>query len=249
VHNYYCEIYRPDNFVITAAGNLDHDHLLNLAGRHFGSLESRRGEMPARAPNPSAPIIIRNKSELEQSHLVIGAPCPSLLSEDRYAVDLLTLILGGGMSSRLFQSVREDRGLVYTINASVTPFSDCGYLNIYAGTSCEQLEATIEATLEELRKIKREAVTVSELQRNKDQLKASLILNLELSSSRMSGLAQNEMNFGRFISPNEIITRVDAVTVEDLERLANEIFQPEAMAAVLLGPLGDFRLDRSQLEC
>src|SRR5262245_5303439 len=249
INDYYCEIFRPDNFVITAAGNLDHDHLLDLAGEYFGDLDPRGCEVPVTAPTPSAAITLRNKSELEQSHLVIGAPAPSLLSEDRYAVNLLALILGGGMSSRLFQSVREERGLVYTIFASVMPFRDCGYLNIYAGTSVEQLEETIEAIMDQLKRMKRKKVEASELQCNKDQLKASLMLNLESSSSRMNGLAQNEMNFDQFITPDEIIASVDAVTLDDLDRLANDIFQAEALSITLLGPLEDFTLDRSTLEC
>ncbi len=249
VRAWYDEICRPDNFIIAAAGNLEHAELLDLAGRYLGDLKPRGTEMPATVPQTSAPILLRERAELEQSHLVIGAPCPSLLSEDRYAVHLLAAILGGGMSSRLFQSVREDLGLVYAIYASVTPFRDCGYLNIYAGTSTEQLEETIAATMKELRRIKRKGVPADELQRNQDQLKASLMLNLESSSSRMSSLGQQEMNFGCFVSPDEILARIDAVTTEDILRLADEIFQTNAMAAVLLGPLGDFNLDRSQLAC
>jgi predicted Zn-dependent peptidase len=246
---YYNDIYRPDNFIVTAAGNLKHAELLDLAGRYFGGLEARGGELPVEVPRATAPILLRERAELEQAHLVIGAPCPSLLSEDRYAVHLLAAILGGGMSSRLFQSVREDLGLVYTIFASVTPFRDCGYFNIYAGASTDQMAGTIAATMKELRRIKKKGVPAGELRRNQDQLKASLILNLESSSSRMSSLAQQEMNFGAFLSPDETIARVDAVTADELRRLANEIFQTEAMAAVLLGPLGKFKLERSQLAC
>ena len=249
VRAYYDEIYRPDNFVIAAAGNLEHTHLLELTRKHFARLKPRGGALPATTPVAHTPVILRDKADLEQSHLVIGAPCPSLLSEDRYVAHLLGVILGGGMSSRLFQSVREDLGLVYTIFASITPFSDCGYLNIYAGASTRQLKKTIGATMKELRRIKREPVGAEELQRNKDQLKASLVLNLESSSSRMSALGQQEMNFGRFISPDEIIAEVDAVSVEDVQRLANEIFRPEAMAVTVLGSLGKFKLDRSQLQC
>ena len=249
VRAWYDEICRADNFIIAAAGNLEHAGLLDLAARYFGGLKPRGVEMPATVPRANAPIFRRERAELEQSHLVIGAPCPSLLSEDRYAVHLLAAILGGGMSSRLFQSVREDLGLVYSIFASVTPFRDCGYLNIYAGTSTEQMEGTIAATMKELRRFKRKGVPADELRRNQDQLKASLMLSLESSSSRMSSLGQQEMNFGHFVSPDETVARIDAVTTEDIRRLANDIFQTDAMAAVLLGPLGDLSLGRSQLEC
>ncbi len=254
VQEYYDEIYRPDNFVFAAAGNLDHDQLVEMANDSFGHLTARDSELKSFAPAAAAPIVLRHKAELEQSHLVIGAPSPSLLSDDRYVANLLTVILGGGMSSRLFQSIREDKGLVYTVFSSLTPFNDCGYLNIYAATSTEQLRETIDATMAELRRIKDQPVGEEELQRNKDQLKASLMLNLESTSSRMSALAQQEMTFGRFISPDEVIEGVDAVTTADVQRLANEIFRTEALAATALGDLtldaaDGFTLDRSRLQC
>jgi predicted Zn-dependent peptidase len=246
---YYEQIYRPDNFVIAAAGNLEHEQLIDLAHQYFGDLPPGGSELSSSTPRAEAPIILRHKGELEQSHLVIGAPCPSALSDDRYSANILTVILGGGMSSRLFQSSREDRGLVYTIFSSATPFKDCGYLNIYAGASTEQLGETIEATMEELRVIKEDSVEEEELRRNQDQLKASLMLNLESTSSRMSSLAQQEMSFERFISPDEIISQVDSVTAQDVQRVANEIFKPEVMAVTVLGDLAGFTLDRSQLRC
>jgi predicted Zn-dependent peptidase len=253
IQAWYDEIYRPDNFVFAAAGNLDHEDVIALANEYFGGLKPRGSQLTSPTPDSSAPITLRHKAELEQSHLVIGAPCPSLLSEDRYVANILSVILGGGMSSRLFQSIREDKGLVYTVFSSVTPFQDCGYLNIYAATSTDQLSETIDAVMEELRRIKTEPVSEEELRRNKEQLKASLMLSLESTSSRMSALAQQEMIFGRFISPDEIIENVDAVTAEDVARLANKIFREEAIAATVLGDLacdsGKFTLDHSRLRC
>jgi predicted Zn-dependent peptidase len=246
---YYDAIYRPDNFVFAAAGNLDHEQLVELASEYFSGLKLRKSKLQSSAPEAASPLVLRHKAELEQSHLLIGAPSPSLVSQDRYAANILSVILGGGMSSRLFQSIREDKGLVYTVFSAITPFKDCGYLNIYAATSTGQLRATIEATVAELRRIKEEPVGAEELERNKDQLKASLMLNLESTSSRMSALAHQEMVFGRFISPDEIVAGVDAVTVEDIERLANGIFEPEALAVTVLGNIDGFTLDRSQLQC
>ena len=235
--------------VLAAAGNLEHAQILEMAEAAYGHLAPAGRALTATMPEAEAPMLLRHKAELEQAHLVIGAPAPSMVSEDRYAAQILSVVLGGGMSSRLFQSVREDLGLVYTIFASITPFKDCGYLNIYAGASTEQLEETIAATMAELRRLKRELVPEEELVRNKEQLKASLMLALESTSSRMSGLAQQEMTFGRFISPEEVIARVEAVTAEDLRRLANELFRPETFGVVVLGNLKGFALDRSQLEC
>ncbi len=247
--SYYEGIYRPENFLIAAAGNLEHEQLIDLAEKHFGDLKPGRSGLKTAIPETAFPIVLRHKRELEQSHLVIGVPCGSAVSDDRYTTNLLTVILGGGMSSRLFQSIREEYGLVYTIFSSVSAFRDCGYVSIYAGTSTEQLGETLEATMEELRAIKEGSVSEEELECNKDQLKASLMLNLESTSSRMSSLAQQEMSFGRFISPGELISHVDAVTSQDLQRVANSIFRPEAMAVTVLGDLDGFKLDRSMLRC
>ncbi|MFN0085761.1 MAG: M16 family metallopeptidase [Blastocatellia bacterium] len=249
IRQYYDAICSPENMVIAVAGNLDHERMLEMAEAHYGHMKPAGAVLPATTPEPRTPLLLRHKAELEQAHLLIGAPCPSLMSEDRYAAQILSVVLGGGMSSRLFQSIREDLGLVYSIFASITPFKDCGYLNIYAGASTEQIEETIEATMGELARLKKEPVPAEELQRNKDQLKASLMLALESTSSRMSGLAQHEMTYGRFISPDEVIARVDAVTAEELHRLANEILRPESFGAIVLGDLEGFTLDRSQLEC
>jgi predicted Zn-dependent peptidase len=249
IRSYYDRIYRPENLLIAAAGNLEHAQLIDLAGQYFGQLAPGQGDFHLTPPEAAYPIVLRNKPDLEQSHLVIGAQCPSAVSDDRYAVNLMNVILGGGMSSRLFQSVREDRGLVYTIFSSTSPYKDCGYLSIYAAASTGQLPETMEATMAELKKMKAGPVSAEELLRNKDQLKASLMLNLESTSSRMSSLATQEMIFGCFISPDQIISRVDAVTAEDVQRLAIELFQPEKMAVTVLGDLDGFTLDRSDLEC
>lgn len=249
VQSYYEDTYCPNNLVIAAAGHLEHEQLLDLARSYFGRLPARRAHLPTTTPQPAAPITLRNKAELEQSHLVIGAPCPSVVSEDRYIANLLSVILGGGASSRLFQSVREELGLAYTVYAALNPFQDCGYLTIYAATSTTQLDQTIAATMTELGRIKRAPVSAEELQRNKDQLKASLLLNLDSTTARMSTLVAQETSFGHFITPNEIIARVDAVTAAEVQRLANEIFQPDTLAVTILGALDHFRLNRAQLQC
>lgn len=249
VADYYDRLYRADNLLLAAAGNVRHDEIVDLASEHFGHLKQSEAAVEISAPSPTAHITLRHKAELEQSHMVIGASCPSLLSEDRYATHLLALLLGGGMSSRLFQSIREDRGLAYTVFSSISPFTDSGYLSIYAGASTEQLTETIAATMEELKRIKAERVGEEELERNKDQLKSSLMLNLESTSARMSSLAQQEMTYGRFFTPDEIMAAIDAVTAGDIERLANDIFRPGALALTLLGNLNGFTVDERELEC
>jgi predicted Zn-dependent peptidase len=247
VQEYYDCVYRADNLLIAAAGNLRHEEVIGLAQEYFGHLSAGETTHVSGEPRAKPHITLRHKAELEQSHLVIGAPCPSLLSADRYITHILTLILGGGMSSRLFQSIREDRGLAYTVFSSISPFTDSGYLSIYAAASTEQLTETIAATMDELRRIKVERVGEEELERTKDQLKSSLMLNLESTSARMSALAQMEMTFERFFSPDEIIRAVDAVTPESVQRLAREIFRTEALALTVLGNLDGFTVKRAQL--
>ena len=245
---YYREIFTPGNMVLAAAGNLSHEALVELARKYYGGLVAGPALAVTAPPEPVSSIVLHHKDELEQSHLVLGVPCPSAVSADRYVCHLLSVILGGGMSSRLFQSVREERGLVYTIYAAVNPFKDCGNLSIYAGASPENLAETIKATLAEIRRIRERPVDEVELHRNKEQLKASLVLNLESTSSRMSSLGQLEMTFGRNITPEEMIASVEAVTVEDLHRMANEVFQPEMISMTVLGELDDFKIERSDLE-
>jgi predicted Zn-dependent peptidase len=249
VESYYNDIYRPDNFVIAAAGNTEHEQILDLARSYFGKLKRRQSPLKSSRPKPMASIVRRHKAELEQAHIVIGVPSPSLVSDKLHTANLLSVILGGGMSSRLFQSIREELGLAYTVFAGINPFRDCGYLTIYAGTSTEQMEKTIAATMAELRRIKSEPVSDEELQRNKDQLKASVRLNLESASSRMSALAQHEMNFGRFISPDEVIAEIEAVTAKGIQQMARQIFQTEKLAVTVLGNLKGFKLSRSQFHC
>ena len=247
VRQHYEDAYRPDNLVIAAAGNITHEAWLALVNQHFGHLRPRKVAASQPEPAPAPHITLRDKAELEQAHLVLGAVCPSLMSEDHYAMNVLCTILGGGMSSRLFQSVREDRGLVYTIFSSLTEYVDTGFLSIYAGASAENIESTITATVAELRRFKNEPVSAAELQRNKDQLKTSLMLALESSSARMNALASQEMTWGEFVSPDEVIEKINAVTAEDVQRLAVEIFRPEAMAVTVLGDIEGLKIEREQL--
>ncbi len=247
VRAYYEDMYRPDNLVVAAAGNISSEAFLNLVNDHFGHLRPRTVVAHHPEPAPTPHFTLRHKAELEQSHLVLGARCPSLLSDDHYAVNVLCTILGGGMSSRLFQSVREDKGLVYTIFSALTEYVDTGFLSIYAGASAENIEATIAATVAELRRLKTDAISAAELQRNKDQLKTSLMLALESSSARMNALASQEMTWGEFQTPDEVIEHINKVTAEDVQRLANEIFQPERFAVTVLGEIDELTIERDQL--
>ena len=249
VRSFYTDAYAADKLVLSAAGNIKHEDLLELVSEHFGHLKPGKPLAESEKPKPSPFISLHQKNELEQVHLVLGTTCPDLMSPDHYAVNVLCTILGGGMSSRLFQAVREDLGLVYTIQSALTEYIDTGHLSIYAGASPEKILPTIEATVAQLKLMRDEPVGAAELQRNKDQLKASLILGIESSSSRMTSLASQEMTWGEFMTPDEVIEKINGVTAEDIQRLANEMFQPELLAVTVLGDVSELELTRDNFNC
>jgi len=243
--------FTPRNMIFSAAGNLTHDSFVALVERHFGGLAVSTHTALRQNPAPAtqASINLRNKKSLEQVQLCLGVPAPSVASPDRFTLYLLNTILGGGMSSRLFQTIREDAGLAYSIYSELASFRDTGSLCIYAGTSKDKTEKLIRLTLDELRRLKEVTITAEELQRAKDQMKGNMVLGLESSSSRMANLARQQMYFQRFFSVDEVVAGVEAVTAEGVQSMARELFQPQALALTLLGNLGRMKVTREQLAC
>jgi predicted Zn-dependent peptidase len=237
--------------VFSAAGNLDHDRFVAQVAEHFSGLaaSSERPLAKQAAPATHPHITLKRKKSLEQVQLCLGVPAPPVASPQRYAVYLLNSMLGGGMSSRLFQTIREDRGLAYSIYSETSPFRDTGAFSIYAGTSAEKAPEVLRLTLEEIRRLKEDTVPEAELKRAKDQLKSNIVLGLESSSSRMSNLARQEMYFGRFFSVEEIVSEVEAITPGDVQALAQQLFRPETIALTMLGNLGTLAVDRAALAC
>jgi len=248
---FHAQEFSYSNFVVAAAGNVDHNRLVELVSRSFDGCESGAGARPHTIdngrPRPAAPILIEQKSELEQAHLVIATPWPSALSEDRYAASLLASIIGGGTSSRLWQKIREERGLAYSVGAAGSAFSDIGVFSVYAGTSPEQLDEVLELALAELSEVVGNNVTEEELRIAKDQAISSILLGLESSSARASTLARQEIIHGRRISPDEVIEKVRNATVEQLREVARTYFKSETLALGALGNLNGFKVDRSRL--
>src|SRR5262245_27619571 len=240
------------NLVIAAAGNVDHQRLLELVGTAFDGCESGAALRPQSVdpskPRPAAPILIEQKNKLEQAHLVLATPWPHALSPDRYAASLLGSVMGGGTSSRLWQKIREERGLAYSVGAAGSAFSDVGVFNIYAGTSPEHVDQVLELSLEELREVVRNCVTEEELRIAKDQAISSILLGLESSSARAATLARQEIIHGRRISPDEVIEKIHAITVEELQEVARTYFKSETLALGALGNLNGFNVERSRLE-
>ncbi|HEV2619809.1 MAG TPA: pitrilysin family protein, partial [Acidobacteriaceae bacterium] len=211
VLDFYAGCFIPRNMVFSAAGNLDHDGFVAQVAEHFSGLVASNGAglKKAAAPETFAHITLKRKRSLEQVQFCLGVPAPPVDSPARYAMYLLNAMLGGGMSSRLFQAIREEKGLAYTIYSETNPFRDTGCLAVYAGTSAEKIAEVLELTVAELRRLKEEPVAAAELKRAKDQLKSNIVLGLESTSSRMSNLARQEMYFGRFFSVEQIVAEVE----------------------------------------
>ncbi len=252
ISDFHAREFSPSNLVIAAAGNVEHDALVELAERAFamavvGVSPGAGSSLNDQAPAPATPILIEQKKELEQAHLIIAAPWPDGRHADRYAASLLASVVGGGTSSRLWQTIREERGLAYSVGAGGNTFSDVGIFTIYAGTSPEHVDEVFDLSLEELRRIVHEPVPEEELQLAKDQAISSILLGLESSSARAGALARQEIIHGRYLSPEEILQQIEAVTPEDLQRLAQQFFTSDSLAVGALGNLNGFHVDRSRL--
>ncbi len=247
----YSRRFTPANMIFSAAGNLQHEAFVAQVAASFASLAPGGAEKMARShsPSPSPHITLRRKRSLEQVQLCLAVAAPPVASPLRYTAYLLNSILGGGMSSRLFQSIREERGLAYSIFSELNPFRDTGSLAVYAGCSPANTRQVLDLTLADLTRIKKHAVADEELQRAKSQFKGNMVLGLETSGSRMSSLARQQMYWGRFFSLDEITAAIDAVTAEDIQALANQLFQPQHLALTLLGNLGSLKLNRTDLGC
>jgi len=245
----YAHRFAPGNIIVSAAGNLDHDKFVELVQRHFSHMKPMTNGFHSSAPKISSRIILRNKKALEQVQLCIGVPAHPIAHQKRHAGYILNTLLGGGMSSRLFQNIRERQGLAYSIYSDLNPYRDTGCLAVYAGTSLASAAKVVQSVVDEFRKLKKDAVPEEELRHSKAQLKGSLMLSLESSTSRMSNLARQEMYFDRFYDLDELIEKIEAVTSEDVANLANEFFQAESVAVTALGNLNGLKLTREQLAC
>jgi len=247
VESYYRHVYSPTNIVVTAAGSLDHRRLVRLTEKHLGDLKARKFHPVEAVPQPHAPLVFRDRKNLEQVHLYVGAPSISMPHEARFACYILNAVLGGGMSSRLFQNIREKQGLAYSVYSDLTLYRDAGCMMIYAGTSTKNAGKVVESVLNEMHEAAATEVTTEELRRAKDHLKGSIVLGLESTSSRMANLARQETYFRRFMSIDEMLERIENVTAGEVQALAQQFFHPKQVAVAMLGPLGGFRLRRQDL--
>jgi len=222
---------------------------VDLTQEQFGSLP--RGNITAAGPIPVAHphALYRRKRELEQTHICLGTPAYPYAHEKRFASYVLNTILGGGMSSRLFQNIREKYGLVYAVFSGLSAYRDAGILSIYAGTAPGNARKVVSLIIAEFRNLKNTSIPADELQRAKDYLKGNLLLGLESTTSRMANIARQELYYGQCITLDEVSARIDAVTREDVAEVARELFQSDRIALTVLGPRRGFNLRRNQLEC
>jgi predicted Zn-dependent peptidase len=247
LEKYFRECYVPKNMIVAAAGCLDHSRLVGWVEQKFGQLNHSPVPPTSLAPRTFALVNARNKRSLEQVHLCLGVPSYPITHPKRHATYVLNTILGGGMSSRLFQNIRERRGLAYTVFSNLDPYSDTGCLSIYAATAPKSTKQTIALILQELKKIKRKLVSTEELGRAKEHLKGGLVLGLESTGSRMANLARQELYFGTFTSINSMMRSIDRVSADEVREVARDSFNPEAIALSLVGKLNGIQIQRDEL--
>ena len=232
---YFHGAYVAANMIVSAAGNLDHAEVRKLVLGAFGALP-RAGEPFSEEPPRVVPQVVTRTKELEQSHVCLGTHSYPQSHDDRYVSYILNTVLGGSMSSRLFQNVREKRGLAYSVFSGLSAYRDAGNITIYAGCATEAVNEVIDLCVEELRAMKRTPVPDAELRRAKDHLKGSLMLSLENTASRMSHLARQEIYFDRHFGLDETLAGVERVSAEDVRRVAVDLFANGSLAATVLGP-------------
>lgn len=249
LRDYWSRHYVPGNILITAAGKVKHAAFVKMADTVMGGMEKGKPLPELPAVNVFPQIAMKTKASIEQAQVCIAAPSYPMGHAKRFACYLLNTILGGGMSSRLFQNIRERQGLVYNIASELSLYRDSGAMAIYAGTSPGSLRKVVSGVMEELRGLKGGPVGEDELRRAKENLKASVVLGLESTSSRMSNLARQDIFFGRFWDLDETIAAIEAVRAVDIQEIANTFVKAENMALTVVGPAGTEKFTRRDLAC
>jgi predicted Zn-dependent peptidase len=246
VREHFVEEYVPERIIVAVAGNVTHDQVVELFWPRFDRFTARAAARETTRPVPHDGVDITTKN-LEQVHLVAGFPGLPHTAPERYAQYLLNDILGGSMSSRLFQEVRERQGLVYSIYSGTQSYQDAGLLYVYAATDATNFSKMVKSVLHVMRALKKDGVTAEELAHAKDHLKGSLMLSLESTSSRMNRLARQELHFGSFFTIDAMLAAIDSVRVEDLQALVTDLLDEGRLMLVTLGPLDRRNLPRELL--
>jgi predicted Zn-dependent peptidase len=246
LRRYFSTTYSAPNLIVSAVGNIDHSQVRDLVARSFEEVPRIAESLAERPPRVVPQVLIRNK-DLEQSHVCLGTSGYQQDHEDRYSSYVLNTVLGGSMSSRLFQNVREKRGLAYAVFSGLSAYRDAGSVTIYAGCANDAVGELVDVVIAELRRMKDEELPESELRRAKDHLKGSLMLNLESTSSRMSHIARQEIYFDRQFGLDETLEGVERVSTSDVRRVARDLFTDRALAATVLGAVNGLQLPPEKL--
>jgi predicted Zn-dependent peptidase len=238
LENWRSEHYRPGRMLISAAGSLEHDRMIGLIERRFGGLEPASPATPPCLGEYRPPRLFKER-DTEQSHVTLSFPGMGASDERRFAMSMLNAVLGGNMSSRLFQEVRERRGLAYSVYSFANSLSDQGVLQVYAAVEPDRTGELLVCLREELAKLARHGVTPEELEHARDHLLSVLYLTIESSEDRMSRLARNQLILGRYVAPEETAARFEAVTLDEVRSLAAEILDPAGAGVAVMGPVID----------
>ncbi|MPY88719.1 MAG: insulinase family protein [Luteitalea sp.] len=247
LRRYFEGAYVGRNLILAAAGNLQHEVIRDQMERAFADLRADGNAWNDGVPR-IAPRLMARQKDLEQSHVCVGTVGYPQVHDDRFACYLLNIVLGGSMSSRLFQNIREKRGLAYSVFSGLSAYRDAGLLTIYAGCASDTVAEVLDLVVEELRNLRHEPVPTDELRRAKDHLKGSLMLSLESTSSRMSHLARQEIYFDRPQTLDEVLEGIEAVTAADIRRVAADLFSNGSLGVTVLGPADKVPVEKERLD-
>ncbi len=245
--DYIKRFYTPDRIIIAAAGNIDHETVVGYFQPLFEELEPNNEERPMSTPHVNSDVLCHYK-DLEQVHICLGGRGPHFLSDLRFAGAILNTVLGGNMSSRLFQEIREKRGLAYSVYSFLSTYIDTGLFGVYAGTDPLEVNHVLEVINTEIKKIQKGEISESDLAATKEHLIGGLLLGAESTDNRMIRLARNEYVFGRYLSDEELVADLEKVTIDEVVTVAKEAFMSDKVSLVTLGPVKKEDLDLACLK-
>jgi predicted Zn-dependent peptidase len=246
VLSHLAEEYAPDKIVVAVAGHVEHDRVVDLFAARFDGFVRPGRHHEITPPVPHATVHMVHKP-LEQVHLVMGFPGIPDTAPERYALYLLNDVIGGSMSSRLFQEVRERQALAYSVHSGIQSYRDSGLFYVYAGTDAANFNKVMKALIKEFRTLKKDGISAEELRRAKDHMKGNLMLSLESTSSRMNRLAKQELRFGSFHSMDDMLAAIDAVRPDEVEALIHQLLDEDQLSLLTLGPIDRRSLPRELL--
>lgn len=239
IRGFFGRLYHPHRMVVAAAGNLEHNALVDLIGATLEKVPVTADEFPVRPIPPARQALEIHRRQIEQQHLCVATPGIAITDQRRFALSLMNTVLGGNMSSRLFQEIRERRGLAYSVYSYMSSFADVGMMCAYAAVHPDKTAETIGLICEGLEGLKQDPVSADELHAAKEFTKGNLLLSSESVDNQMVRLAQNEIHFGRAIPLNQVVEKIEAVTAEDIREVAQTLFSDSGPTLCLLGPFDD----------